>query len=176
MAARGEVWRLEFEFKRDFLKDRQLSSLAAVLDNLNGLWSYATTEWLRLTVANLADATRSRWPTHSLWIALASLDWERAHSLLLDKCSNTRNPTELRLVDTFPKIKLLPGEVERDCWLTRAEAETLIRCCAPHLAALVRFPLATGCRAAEITGLEWSRVDLNRKTAWINRTKNGMPR
>lgn len=83
---------------------------------------------------------------------------------------------EWQWIDTFPKIKLLPGEVERDRWLTRAEAETLIRCCAPHLAALVRFALATGCRAAEITGLEWSRVDLNRKTAWINKTKNGTPR
>ena len=93
-----EVWRLEFEFKRDFLKDRQLSSLETVLDNLNGLWSYATTEWLRLTVPNEADSTRSRWPTHSLWIALASVDWETAHSVLLDKCTTTRNPTELRLI------------------------------------------------------------------------------
>lgn len=30
--------------------------------------------------------------------------------------------------------------------------------------------------AAEIKGLEWSRVDLNRQTAWINKTKNGTPR
>lgn len=92
------VWRLEFEFKRDFLKDRQLSSLESVLANLNGLWSYATTEWLRLTVPNEADATRSRWPTHNLWIALAAVDWESAGSVLLDKCTNARNPTELRLI------------------------------------------------------------------------------
>ncbi len=83
---------------------------------------------------------------------------------------------EWQWIDTFPKIRLLPGEVERDRWLTREEAERLIRCCPPHLAALVRFALATGCRAGEITGLEWSRVDLNRKTAWLNRTKNGTPR
>jgi Phage integrase family len=38
------------------------------------------------------------------------------------------------------------------------------------------FALATGCRASEITGLEWSRVDLDRKTAWLNHTKNGTPR
>lgn len=92
------VWRLEFEFKRDFLKERGLSSLDSVLDNLDGLWSYATTEWLRLTVPNEADATRSRWPTHGLWMALASVDWESAHSVLLDKCSNARTPTELRLI------------------------------------------------------------------------------
>lgn len=83
---------------------------------------------------------------------------------------------EWQWIDSFPKIKLLSGEVERDRWLTREEAERLIRCCAPYLAALVRFALATGCRAAEITGLEWNRVDLNRRTAWLDRTKNGTPR
>ena len=61
---------------------------------------------------------------------------------------------EWQWIDNFPKIKLLTGEVERDRWLTHAEAELLIRHCAPHLAALVRFALATGCRASEITGLE----------------------
>ncbi|HVS25809.1 MAG TPA: site-specific integrase [Burkholderiales bacterium] len=40
----------------------------------------------------------------------------------------------------------------------------------------MRFALATGCRSSEITGLEWSRVDLERKTAWLDRTKNGTPR
>lgn len=83
---------------------------------------------------------------------------------------------EWQWIDTFPKIRLLPGEVERDRWLTREEAERLIRVCPAHLAALVRFALATGCRAGEITGLEWNRVDLNRKTAWLNQTKNGTPR
>ncbi|MBI2725254.1 MAG: site-specific integrase [Polaromonas sp.] len=83
---------------------------------------------------------------------------------------------EWQWIDTFPKIRLLGGEVERDRWLTHEEADRLIRCCAPHLAALVRFALATGCRAAEITGLEWNRVDLNRHTAWLNKTKNGTPR
>jgi hypothetical protein len=93
-----DVWRLEFEFKRDFLKERQLSSLDSVLEHLDGLWSYATTEWLRLTVPHEADSTRSRWPTHTLWTSLASVHWDSAHSVLLDKETNTRNPTELRLI------------------------------------------------------------------------------
>jgi len=40
---------------------------------------------------------------------------------------------------------------------------------------IVRFALATGCRAREIHGLEWSRVDLVRKVAWLNHgtTKSG---
>lgn len=83
---------------------------------------------------------------------------------------------EWQWIDNFPKIRLLTGEVERDRWLTREEAERLVRVCPVHLAALVRFALSTGCRASEITGLEWNRVDLDRRTAWLNQTKNGTPR
>lgn len=83
---------------------------------------------------------------------------------------------EWQWLDSVPKIRLLPGEVQRDRWLTKEEAQRLIAACAPHLAALVRFALATGCRAREITGLEWCRVDLSRRTAWLDRTKNGTPR
>lgn len=83
---------------------------------------------------------------------------------------------EWQWIDGIPKIRLLPGEVERDRWLTREEADRLIAASPEHLAALIRFALATGCRAREITGLEWNRVDLNRRTAWLNKTKNGTPR
>jgi integrase len=83
---------------------------------------------------------------------------------------------EWQWVDSVPKVRLLPGEVERDRWLNREESSRLIAVCPPHLAALVRFALATGCRAGEITGLEWNRVDLVRRTAWLNQTKNGTPR
>ena len=83
---------------------------------------------------------------------------------------------EWQWIDAVPKIRLLSGEVERDRWLTQEEADRLLRVCPPHLASMVRFALATGCRAREITGLEWDRVDLARQTAWLNRTKNGTPR
>jgi integrase len=83
---------------------------------------------------------------------------------------------EWQWIDTFPKVRLLGGEVERDRWITRQEANRLIAYCPEHLAALVRFALATGCRASEIKGLEWDRVDLSRQTAWLNQTKNGTPR
>lgn len=83
---------------------------------------------------------------------------------------------EWQWIDGFPKVRMLGGEVERDRWLTREEADKLIAACPKHLAALVKFALATGCRAREITGLEWERVDLDRHTAWLNQTKNGTPR
>ena len=44
-----------------------------------------------------------------------------------------------------------------------------------HMKPIVRFALATGFRADEILGLEWSRVDLVRKVAWLDHgtTKSG---
>ena len=92
-----QVWRLEFECKRDYPKERELSSLESVLVNLNGLWRYATTEWLRLTEPNPNDLTRARWPTHPLWNALANVDWETSGGVLLKRFTNARMPDEKRL-------------------------------------------------------------------------------
>ena len=86
------VWRLEFEFKRDFLKQKSIIPLSEVLKHLNGLWSYATTEWLKLTIPNKEDETRSRWPIHPLWIALSSIDWETSGGPLKSRFSNERSP------------------------------------------------------------------------------------
>ena len=69
------VWRLEFQFKREVLDQLQLCSLGDVLDNLAGMWSYASTDWLRLSLPNPDDMTRSRWPVHPLWMALSTVDW-----------------------------------------------------------------------------------------------------
>ena len=72
------VWRLEFEFKREILGQFSLDGLQAVLAALGGLWDYATTQWLKLTVPSDTDSTRSRWPIHPLWLHLAAVDWEQS--------------------------------------------------------------------------------------------------
>lgn len=91
------VWRLEFEFKRESLAQRGLSRLDEVLRNLNGLWSYATTEWLRLTLPNPDDQTRSRWPVHPLWGYLSSVDWETDGGPLSPRYSPARVPGDDKL-------------------------------------------------------------------------------
>lgn len=88
------VWRLEFQFKREVLDQLGLNSVPGVLDHLNGLWSYATTEWLKLTMPSETDKTRSRWPIHPLWLALSSIDWETQGGPLLREYSPTRAPSE----------------------------------------------------------------------------------
>jgi len=93
----GMVWRLEFELKREVLTQKGLSKLSQVLNHLNGLWSYATTEWLRLTLPNADDKTRSRWPSHPLWDFLASVDWEGKGGPLTKRFSPTRSPNDDKL-------------------------------------------------------------------------------
>ncbi len=102
MAGRLEgepVWRLEFEFKRDLLKQKGIIPLSEVLFYLNGLWSYATTEWLKLTHPNKDDETRARWPIHELWQQLATIDWDTNNSPLKSRFTNERVPDEELTLD-----------------------------------------------------------------------------
>ena len=92
-----KVWRLEFELQREILTQKTLSKLSDVLKHLNGLWSYATTEWLRLALPNPEDQTRSRWPIHPLWGYLSSVDWETNDSPLSPRFNTARIPSDDKL-------------------------------------------------------------------------------
>ncbi|MCB4810883.1 replication initiation factor [Methylovorus menthalis] len=89
-----QVWRLEFQFKRDVLTQKGLITIGDVLAHLNGLWSYASTEWCKLTIPNPDDKTRSRWPIHPLWTSLSGLDWETNGGPLSNRFSNQRTPED----------------------------------------------------------------------------------
>ncbi len=91
------VWRVEFQFMREVLAQHGIVDLASVLANLNGLWSYASTEWLRLTIPNPDDQTRSRWPIHPLWGHLSSVDWETDGGPLSRSFKATRLPEDKRI-------------------------------------------------------------------------------
>ena len=74
-----------------------------------------------------------------------------------------------------PKIRMLKEPRRRVRFLRREEADRLIAALPAHMKPIVQFALATGCRAGEIHGLEWTRVDLVRKVAWLDHgtTKSG---
>lgn len=91
------VWRLEFQFKREVIVSLGLSKLSQVLDQLNGLWSYASTDWLRLTLPNVEDQTRSRWAIHPLWGYLSSVDWQGNGGALSRTFSPARIPGDDKL-------------------------------------------------------------------------------
>jgi hypothetical protein len=95
--AGDSVWRIEFQFRREALAQHGLIRLDDVLANFNGLWSYASTEWLRLTIPNPDDQTRSRWPIHPLWGYLSSIDWETDGGALSRSFEPTRVPEDKRI-------------------------------------------------------------------------------
>lgn len=66
-----------------------------------------------------------------------------------------------------PKIPALPEPDKKIVWATEAKAEKLVAKLPPHLAAMARFTLACGARQHNVTHLEWSRVDLTNRIAWV---------
>ena len=75
---------------------------------------------------------------------------------------------EWNWIDSVPHIRKFPELKKRVRWLTKEEAERLLLELNEHTAAMMRFTLATGLREANVTGLEWSQIDMQRKVAWIH--------
>jgi len=82
---------------------------------------------------------------------------------ILRKCVN-----EWEWLDRAPFIKMLKEPTRRIRFLTHNEAQRLISCLPEHLADMAAFSLATGLRRANVTGLQWSQIDLARRLAWIH--------
>lgn len=71
-------------------------------------------------------------------------------------------------LDKAPYVRMLKEPKRRIRWLRTDEVQTLLGCLPNHLVTMVRFSLATGLRESNVTGLEWSQVDLQRRVAWIH--------
>ena len=63
---------------------------------------------------------------------------------------------------------MLKEPTRRIRFLTHDEAQALLAVLPEHLADMAAFSLATGLRASNVTGLQWSQVDLVRRLAWIH--------
>lgn len=81
-------------------------------------------------------------------------------------------------LDKPPVVRKLKEPKQRVRFLMPEEANRLLRELPPHLHDMALFTLNTGLRMSEATGLQWSHVDLQRKTAWIvaDNSKNGKAR
>lgn len=71
-------------------------------------------------------------------------------------------------IDKHPKIKLLPEPKRRVRWLSHQEAKKLLSELPEHLKAMATFTLETGLRQANVTGLTWQQVNIDRQCAWIH--------
>lgn len=87
------VYRLEFQFRNEALKELGCNQYPEVLQHLGGLWEYAATKWLRLCVPSASDDTKTRWPLHPLWEGLQRVPWANPQPL-------TRVPIRLGGVPT----------------------------------------------------------------------------
>lgn len=70
--------------------------------------------------------------------------------------------------DVHPEKRREPKE--KVVWITKDDARRLLAELAerPHLRRMIEFSLATGLRQSNVTGLEWARVDLKRRIAWVD--------
>ncbi len=82
---------------------------------------------------------------------------------ILRKCVN-----DWEWLDRAPSVRMLKEPTRRIRFLTRDEAQRLLAELPEHLADMAAFSLATGLRASNVTGLQWSQLDLARRLAWIH--------
>jgi integrase len=82
---------------------------------------------------------------------------------ILRKCVN-----EWEWLDRAPQMRMLKESTRRIRFLRHDEAQRLLDVLPPHLSDMAAFTLATGLRAANVTGLQWTQVDLVRRLAWVH--------
>jgi integrase len=91
--------------------------------------------------------------------------WNRHRATVIAILHHAQAMGWLDKVPTIPSRKTPPG---RTRWLTLDEWARLEKELPSHLLAPARFALATGIRQANLLGLQWSEIDLQRKVAWIH--------
>ena len=82
---------------------------------------------------------------------------------ILRRCAN-----DWECLDRAPAIRMRNEPTRRIRFLTREQAAVLLQELPGHLRAMATFTLATGLRRANVTGLTWEQVDLERKLAWLH--------
>ena len=71
-------------------------------------------------------------------------------------------------IEKAPAVTLYPEAKRRVRWLNTEEVIRLLNALPPHQRQPARFALATGLRQANVLQLQWSEVDLPRRTAWVH--------
>ena len=153
-------------------------------------WNDAVVRWLKEHAHKATakeDVTKLRW----LDQYLGGKHLEHVNRALIDRitdaklaqgCSNATVNRTLELVRAIlrkcvndwewltraPSVRMLKEPTRRIRFLTRDEAQRLLAALPEHLADMAAFSLATGLRASNVTGLQWSQVDVARRLAWIH--------
>lgn len=81
---------------------------------------------------------------------------------ILNKCQNVWG-----VLDSAPKVPMYRERVTEPNYLTAVEFERLVKELPEHLKPAAQIAVLTGLRMRAMLSLEWSRVDLEAKRAWI---------
>lgn len=71
-----EVWRMEFQFRRQALRELGVVTYHQLTKALSGLWVHSTKIWLKHTEPSSTDLTQTRWPCSPFWVTLQQATWE----------------------------------------------------------------------------------------------------
>ena len=168
----------------------ELWRIAHLGDKPRRLWNDAVVRWLREQSHKATageDVTKLRWldqflgATDLTLINRTTIERIIEAKLALGHSNATVNRTmelvrailrkcvnEWEWLDRAPKVRMLKEPTRRIRFLTRNEAQRLLAELPEHLADMAAFTLAAGLRASNVTGLQWSQVDLERKVAWVH--------
>lgn len=89
-----DIWRLECQVRGQAIGEKEFKQLPVMLTLLDSLWEYCLNDYCRLTIPNLDDSRRARWPTHPLWLALSEIDWGGLETVPLMKPRKDRAPSD----------------------------------------------------------------------------------
>jgi integrase len=153
-------------------------------------WQDAVERWLREQSHKATyedDRSKLRWLDHYLVdLEIGKIDGTLIGTITEAKraegCRNATINRTLALVrailrrcarewdwlDRAPAVRLLKEPTRRIRFLSREQAQNLLRELPPHLKDMASFTLATGLRASSVTGLCWDQVDLGRRLTWIH--------
>lgn len=79
-----------------------------------------------------------------------------------------RSAYDWEWMGAVPRVRLLREPTRRVRYLTAQQAERLLEQLPSHLAEMATFSLATGLRKSNVTGLQWSQIDMARCMAWVH--------
>lgn len=159
-------------------------------------WNDAADRWLRETAHKKThddDKAKLEWiNTHWSSRDLDSIDRDSIQQLAALKAVEVSNATVNRYLSLIrailrrawrewewllrvPHVRLLPEPKRRVRWLTSTQAISLLENLTPLQRDVVLFALATGLRHANVVGLRWDQIDLQRSVAWLyaDQVKNG---
>lgn len=91
------VWRMEFEAKRDSLKELCVFKVRDLLKLQAALWGYHTQDWLRLAIPSTTDSNPARWPNHPFWDQISAVFHSQEEQPRLARFTPARLPADERL-------------------------------------------------------------------------------